>query len=639
MQVFQLERLKSIPDDDLFSNYPRKFACFAARTVVHALCIESVTGQLMRGIGMLRSTLPANARPVSKSSLLAMMLVSTLALAACGGGGGGGSGSNPPPPSPGGANTAPTVNAGADQAVTLPANAVDVAGTATDAENNTLTYAWSASPATGVAFATASAAASRVTFTDAGTYTLTLSVSDGTLTTTDTVQVVVNGVATPTNTAPTVQAGADATVTLPNGLDLAGSATDAENNTLTYAWTADPAAGVTFANAAAAATRATFTTAGTYTLTLTANDGTAAGSDALQVVVSAAALAWPGTDEETDPNHGWAEVAPLDVGMDVARLVEAATYAQSGGGSGMITRHGKLVHKWTDSGTPVINIDTRGDLLSTTKSMGGIALALAIDDGLVKLEDLAKTHLPTINTAPDPTALDTMTVLNLATHTAGFEKPAVNPLLSYGPPGTKWFYSDGGLNWLANLLTTRFNKDLNEVLAARVWGPLEITNDDLTWSSGTVVNNLRFRTLNSGIVANANAMARIGLLYLRKGKWKDQQIITESSVALAMTPRPEIAGADVVDDADFPLANTNYAVLWWTNATQQLPDVPADAFWGWGKGDSLLVVIPSLDIVAVRVGRNPNGQGLGMRNDWNGDYEVLKQFLTPIVQSVTDPSK
>jgi CubicO group peptidase (beta-lactamase class C family) len=588
---------------------------------------------------MLRSTSPANVRPVSKSSLLAMVVISTLALAACGGGGGGGSGgSTPPPTSPGGANTAPTVNAGADQTITLPTNAVDVSGTATDAENNTLTYAWTASPAAGVTFASASAAASRVTFAAAGTYTLTLTVSDGTATTTDTVQVVVNA-APAANTPPTVNAGADQTVTLPNGVDLTGSATDAENNTLTYAWTAAPATGVTFADAAAAATRVTFTTAGTYTLTLTANDGTATGSDALQVVVGEAALAWPGTDSETDPNHGWAAVDPAEVGMDIARLVEAATYAQTGGGAGMVTRHGKLVHQWTDTATPVINIDTRGDLLSTTKSMGGIALALAIDDGLVKLEDLAKTHLPTINTAPDPTALDTMTVLHLATHTAGFDKPAINPTLAYGPPGTKFFYSDGGLNWLANVLTTRFNQDIHEVLDARVWKPLEITNDDLTWSAGTVVNNLRYRTLNSGIVANANAMARIGLLYLRKGKWKDQQIIKESSVALAMSPRPEIAGVDVVNDADFPLANTNYAVLWWTNATKQLPDVPADAFWGWGKGDSLLVVIPSLDIVAVRVGRSPNTQGLGKRNDWNADYEVLKQFITPIAQSVTDPTK
>lgn len=518
---------------------------------------------------MLRSTSPANARPVSnRLTLVATIVMSTLALAACGGGGGGGSSpppsspANPPPPPPPPANTAPTVNAGADQTITLPTNGVDLAGSGQDAENNPLTYAWTASPANGVAFATGTAAATRVTFTDAGT----------------------------------------------------------------------------------------------YTLTLTANDGTANGTDTVVVTVNAApvvALSWPGVDVESDPNHGWAEVAPADVGMDSARLEEARIYAQAngGGGGGMITRHGKLVYKWTDT-SPVndaddVDIDQRKELLSTTKSIGGIALALAIDDGLVKLDDLAKDHLPAIvqPTAP-PGSYDAMKILNLATHTAGYNKdvplagqPPSVPNAAYLPTGKSWVYSDTGLNWLADLLTTKFNKDLSEVLTARVWTPLQITTDDLTWAPGRLEGNLRFRRLNSDIVANANAMARVGLLYLRKGMWKDQRIVTEASIALATKPRPEIASSTVELPTAFPDANKNYAVLWWTNATQkQLPNVPADAYWGWGKGDSLLVVIPSLDIVAVRVGLDPNSKGINGRTVWNGDSSVLDGFLTPIAKSVTNPA-
>jgi CubicO group peptidase (beta-lactamase class C family) len=86
-------------------------------------------------------------------------------------------------------------------------------------------------------------------------------------------------------------------------------------------------------------------------------------------------------------------------------------------------------------------------------------------------------------------------------------------------------------------------------------------------------------------------------------------------------------------------------MLWWTNADGQLPNVPRDAYWAWGLGDSLIVVIPSLDIVAVRAGNqaDPDVNGLdptpGVRvwndYDWNGDYAVLAPFLDPIVQSVT----
>ncbi|MEN9935542.1 MAG: gamma-glutamyltransferase, partial [Chloroflexota bacterium] len=58
-----------------------------------------------------------------------------------------------------------------------------------------------------------------------------------------------------------------------------------------------------------------------------------------------------------------------------------------------------------------------------------------------------------------------------------------------------------------------------------------------------------------------------------------------------------------------------------------LPNVPRDAYWAWGLGDSLIVVIPSLDIVVARAGS-------GWRAGWNPNYAVLQPFLDPIVSSV-----
>jgi CubicO group peptidase (beta-lactamase class C family) len=457
-----------------------------------------------------------------------------------------------------------------------------------------------------------------------------------------------------------------------NAVSLTGSATDAENNPLTYAWTSAPADGVTFANAAAGTTQATFTTAGTYTLTLTANDGTTTGTDALVVTVNAAPVtppptptaSWPGPDlTETDPNYGWEAAAPGDVGMDAARLLEAETFAKRGGGAGMVTRYGKLVHKWEEtvtdghSATPhVHNIDYRIPVKSTTKSIGGIALGLAIDAGLVKLEDTAKTVLPTIGVPPDSNLnlqaqLDAITILNLATHTAGFVKPASPPPpLNYGPPGTKFVYSDGGLNWLGRVLTVAHNRDLSALLTEKVWQPLGITTDDLLWSEGDPIANptaggpTHYRRLASDIVANPNAMARIGLLYMRKGMWKDTRILSETSVQLASTPRPETAGAKVEFPDLFPNAHQNYGLLWWTNANKQLAEVPADAYWAWGLDDSLIIVIPSLDIVVTRVGREPDSdQAPHWRTKsatdtgayWDGNYEAMRGFIVPIVQSVT----
>jgi CubicO group peptidase (beta-lactamase class C family) len=567
-----------------------------------------------------------------------------LALAGCGGGGGGDGGNGGQ-----GQNTAPTVSAGNDQAIQLPTNSVTLTGSATDAQGGTLTYAWTATPA-GVTFANAAAASTGATFAAAGTYTLTLTVSDGSLSGTDTLSVVVQAAA---NAAPVVSAGVDKTVELPtNTATVTGSATDdglPANSALTYAWTATPA-GVTFTNAAAASTTATFAAAGTYTLTLTVNDSALSGTDALTVTVSPAV--YPAADlDETNTDHGWTRVAPVDVGMDLARLQQAEQYAvTAAGGSGLISRRGRLVHAWGD-------IDERFRAQSTTKSVGGIALGLAIDDGRVQLADLASTHLQSIGLDPspppnnDPAQLATITLLQLATHTAGFAKDGGYSALLF-TPGATWSYSDGGLNWLADVLTEVYAQDLHAVLSPRVWAHLGLNNngdvnnsDDVEWRSnlqrptpplGSVA--VVHRELASGLSLNANAMARVGLLFLRKGVWSNTRIVSEAFVNTVQTPPPQNASLTINEPTNFPGATTNYGVLWWTNAQGLLPNVPRDAYWAWGQWESLIVVIPSLDLVVARIGplsnADPAGRVFG-EFGWNADYAVLAPFLDPIVQSVT----
>jgi hypothetical protein len=99
----------------------------------------------------------------------------------------------------------------------------------------------------------------------------------------------------PPNTAPTVEAGADQSITLPtNSASLSGTVTDdgwPRGSTLTKTWSKDsgPAA-VTFADANAVSTTATFSTAGTYVLKLSANDTALTTTDTMTVIVRAQPL-------------------------------------------------------------------------------------------------------------------------------------------------------------------------------------------------------------------------------------------------------------------------------------------------------------------------------------------------------------
>jgi len=93
----------------------------------------------------------------------------------------------------------------------------------------------------------------------------------------------------PVNVAPVANAGSDATITLPASASLVGSATDdgLPTATLTYAWIKSSGPGtVTFTNASAASTTASFSVSGTYVLQLTASDSLLTHADLVTITVN-----------------------------------------------------------------------------------------------------------------------------------------------------------------------------------------------------------------------------------------------------------------------------------------------------------------------------------------------------------------
>jgi RHS repeat-associated protein len=188
-------------------------------------------------------------------------------------------------------NTAPAVNAGADQVVNPPAAVAALSGTATDdgqPRGIPLTYSWTKVSGPGnVTFGSPSAAATTATFGAPGAYVLRLSASDSELTGTDDVRVTFNG----TNKAPTANAGPDQTLAHPTAAALGGAASDDGlplDSTLSFGWAKVSGPGtVTFANASAPQTTATFGAPGVYVLRLTASDSELTAADDVTVTQAA----------------------------------------------------------------------------------------------------------------------------------------------------------------------------------------------------------------------------------------------------------------------------------------------------------------------------------------------------------------
>jgi CubicO group peptidase (beta-lactamase class C family) len=87
-----------------------------------------------------------------------------------------------------------------------------------------------------------------------------------------------------------------------------------------------------------------------------------------------------------------------------------------------------------------------------------------------------------------------------------------------------------------------------------------------------------------GLLINTMDQARFGLLFLRKGKWKNRQLVSENWVNAVHQPSP---------------ANKSYGLMWWLNEENALKGVSKNIYYANGFGGNYIVVDNEHDLVIV----------------------------------------
>ena len=183
---------------------------------------------------------------------------------------------------------------------------------------------------------------------------------------------------------------------------------------------------------------------------------------------------------------------------------------------------------------------------SVAKSITSILIGCAIYDGFIK-----SVNEPIINYIPElkNKNLDKVKILHLLQMTSGikFNESYYNPISDaaifyYGrnlrraiyklkykfEPGTKFEYNSGNAQLLGLLLDRALKtKTVTEYFQEKLWKPLGMEYDG-SWSIDKKKNGLEktFCCIN----ARANDFAKIGRLYLNKGKWNGKEIVQENWV-------------------------------------------------------------------------------------------------------------
>ena len=161
---------------------------------------------------------------------------------------------------------------------------------------------------------------------------------------------------------------------------------------------------------------------------------------------------------------------------------------------------------------------------------------------------------------------------------------AASTALKSVTPGMKFNYSTGETNILSKIIKLRlqdqnlnYQNFINDNLSSKIGLKNTIFEFD---SSGTFIGG-------SSVFANARDFARFGYLYLRDGQWDGETIVSKSWI----------------DDTRKPAKNTNkmYSNKFWLPhpASRSLPK---DTYFCAGFGGQYILIIPSKDMVVVRLG-------------------------------------
>ena len=341
-------------------------------------------------------------------------------------------------------NQTPQVDAGADQTITLPSTA-SLAGHVTDdglpnpPDAVTVTWSKDSGPGT-VTFGNANTASTTATFSVAGSYVLRLTADDSEKSAFDTVTITVNAAGGGgSNQAPQVDAGTDQTITLPSTASLAGNVTDDglpnPPGTVTVTWSKDSGPGtVTFGNANAANTTATFSTDGVYVLRLTANDSALSASDTVQVTVNPAS------------GGGGNQAPQVNAGTDQSiTLPDSANLDGTVTDDGLPNPPGAVTVAWSkDSGPGTVTFGdaAQQDTTASFSTAGVYVLRLTASDSALSASDTVQV---TVNPEavgslpPDPqTVAPTLnaTVVTTTFAATEFLYTGTDPIQTGVAPGT-----------------------------------------------------------------------------------------------------------------------------------------------------------------------------------------------------------
>ncbi len=334
-------------------------------------------------------------------------------------------------------------------------------------------------------------------------------------------------------------------------------------------------------------------------------------------------------------------MAPAAVGMDGTVVQHALDYVVAKGSQSIrVYRHGCLV----GTGANDASVDwVPLPAWSMTKGVVSLLVGRAVQMGKLHVDDPIGRYLH----VDDPRKA-ALTVRQFLNQTTGLRLAWASDLNEAGSmdsvemllqrpfeavPGTKFNYAQTAVTALAAVVQAAVGEDFQTFAQQELFGPIGIERSAWEWGRDSAGNTQGFAWLAMA----PPAFGRLGRLLLQDGRWGDRQLIGSDYIAQARK------GTE---------ANPCYGFLWRNNDgtrcgqtgpvlgletdTNWMPTLPTDAYALAGMFDQLVLVIPSLDMVVVRMGL-PHQMLPDPWGDIDGEKPSMTwRFFRSLMSGVTD---
>jgi CubicO group peptidase (beta-lactamase class C family) len=296
-----------------------------------------------------------------------------------------------------------------------------------------------------------------------------------------------------------------------------------------------------------------------------------------------------------DANANWETKSSTDLNWNQSAKQPLLEYlSQKGTKSFMILVDGKIAMEEYFNGHDQV---TQWQWNSAGKTLTSVVVGIAQQEGLLSINDKVSGYLGEGWTSEPLEKENLITLKNLLTMTSGIEDSnnlVIKSNLTYlADAGTRWSYHNV-FQKLMDVVAAASSKKYDVYFSDKLKNKIGM---DGAWKDGLIYNIYH---------SNTRSMARFGLLALNKGKWKTEQIINENYFIESTSTSQNI--------------NPAYGYLWWLNGKSSsmipggqkvyqgslVPSAPKDMYAAMGASDQRIYVIPSKNMVIIRMGEASN---------------------------------